>query len=164
MQFTFCEYLAFYFILLHFFAYLCTPWSKTCRSLIICSPSPSFKYSIFFVREPYYYPHKFIYQFQQHSGMKNSSESLGALATSQSNWTSRFSRRGVNSVLYSIPFVGPYNCFEKTQRGLFCHVQLFVGPLDIFRYAFMCSKNYFLTPPESTVFQTNSRSSPNRGF
>lgn len=154
-------------ILFHFIAFFCLSLYTLEQNLQVINylqPITILKYSIFFVRKPSYYPHKFIYQFQQHSGMKNSSESLGALATSQSNWTSHFSRRGVNSVLYSLPFVGPYNCFEKTQRGLFCHVQLFVGPLDIFRYAFMCSKNYFRTPPESTVFQTNSRSSPNRGF
>lgn len=66
--------------------------------------------------------------------------------------------------LYTLPFVGPYNCLGQAQRGLFCHVQLFLDSLDIFRYAFTCSENYFLTPPESTGLQTNSKSSPNRGL
>lgn len=139
------SYLAFYLILFNFLL-VCTPSNKTCKSLIISSTSPFLKIAFFFfIKKPSDWLHKFFYQFQQHSGMKNCFfESLGALVTSQSTWTC--SRVHVNSELYSLPSFGPYNCFGQTQRGIFCHIHLFVDSLDIFRHAFMCSENCFLTP------------------
>lgn len=140
-------YLEFYLILFH--CLLISPWNKTHKLLIISSTSP-------FLNIAFFYQEAFLRLSQIHLPISATfwNEKLLLWTTGCISYISinlsepLFQMWCKQWTLYSLPSLGPHNSFGQTQSGFFCHVQLFADSLDIFRYAFTCSENYFLTPYE----------------
>lgn len=132
VQSTFCilSFISFYST----FAYLSTPWNKP-HKLIIISSTSSFLNIAFLLSQirllisaPFWYEKLLLWIFGCISYISiNLSEPL--FQTWCKQWT-----------LCSQCSLGPYNCSGQKAFSV-----TFVDSLDIFRYTFMYSENYFLT-------------------